>query len=325
MITSYSGYECVDVTGLSGFITGEILPKRDNRGDGSWRTMRYEDLLFLHEAYLERYYLAPAQPLEAPRGRKMSQNICGFFIGSGATFISQNRFLDKDFQIPSFRSGVRNLNDILTGPVGLVPYENLGPKTHPDANYLRKMYWNISRLSRTLTLFIPATVLGTTLTTKSTQIDENGNRNVYTSTTDLSGRTLTQDYFYAYRYMGGSACSYYEFSFSGDPTPVTKSWVGVATAVFIFRTYYRTQSVTTDYYDFVSVPCTVMNGAILPSINLATIAQTILSAHGIPYYSGPTYEPDIRNVHVYFNSSGIVVDHAFPAEIDSLNWNWQPT
>ena len=54
MLDDASRYECLDVAGLEGFITGGIMPERDLRNDGSWRAMKYEDLLFLKEAYLER-------------------------------------------------------------------------------------------------------------------------------------------------------------------------------------------------------------------------------------------------------------------------------
>ena len=54
MLDSASGYECLDMTGLDWAITGNIMPKRDAQKDGSWRAMKYEDLLFLKEAYQER-------------------------------------------------------------------------------------------------------------------------------------------------------------------------------------------------------------------------------------------------------------------------------
>lgn len=325
MINSASGYACVDVTGLSDFITGDIMPVRDIRGDGSCMALKYEDLLFLQEAYLERHDLSPPQQKATPPGRVLNNSIAAYFIGSGATFITQNYFVNKGIQIPSFQAGVSALGDVLTGPVGLVAYEGITSKTRLDADYLRKMYWNVSKLSRTRTLALPGTVLGTTLVATSTQTDSGGNNTTSTSTQSLSSVSLLSDSIYAYRYMGGTTCRYYEYSFSGNVTPVSASWVGTATAVFIMHTYYRTRSGTANYYDFVSAPCTVSNGSIFPSIDFAAIAQTVLAAHGISYFSGPTYEPDIYNVDVMFSNSSIVIDHDFPAEIDSLNWNWQPS
>ena len=52
MINSASGYECLNVTGLGSFITGAIMPTRQG---GAKRVLKYEDLLFLKEAWLERH------------------------------------------------------------------------------------------------------------------------------------------------------------------------------------------------------------------------------------------------------------------------------
>lgn len=54
MIDSASNYKEMDVSTLSGFISGGIFPVRKKKIDGSWRRLKYEDLLFLKEGKLER-------------------------------------------------------------------------------------------------------------------------------------------------------------------------------------------------------------------------------------------------------------------------------
>lgn len=54
MLDTASDYEQLDVAGLARFIKGDVWPVREVRGDGSWRAMKYEDLLFLLEAVRER-------------------------------------------------------------------------------------------------------------------------------------------------------------------------------------------------------------------------------------------------------------------------------
>lgn len=54
MLDDATDYERIDMTDFADFISGGVLPVRDNRGDGSWRALKYEDLLFLLESVHER-------------------------------------------------------------------------------------------------------------------------------------------------------------------------------------------------------------------------------------------------------------------------------
>ena len=53
MLDGSGDYDWVNVSGISD-ISGDVLPARDEAGDGSWQILDYEDYLFLLEAYYER-------------------------------------------------------------------------------------------------------------------------------------------------------------------------------------------------------------------------------------------------------------------------------
>ena len=60
----------------------------------------------------------------------------------------------------------------------------------------------------------------------------------------------------------------------------------------------------------------------MPSLN--GIAQQACSMHGIFYTTTPQHiTSGGGTIEVY--DSVLVIDHAFPAEVNSLNWDWQPT
>jgi hypothetical protein len=75
MLSSARDYTCLDLTGVEGFIKGDIYPVRKARGDGSYRALKYEDLLYLHEAKLKREnYANSTFEKQKPYGRNFSNS-----------------------------------------------------------------------------------------------------------------------------------------------------------------------------------------------------------------------------------------------------------
>lgn len=75
MLSSATDYTCLDLTGVEGFIKGDIYPVRKARGDGSHRALKYEDLLYLHEAKLKREnYGNSTFEKQKPYGRNFSNS-----------------------------------------------------------------------------------------------------------------------------------------------------------------------------------------------------------------------------------------------------------
>jgi hypothetical protein len=75
MLSSATDYTCLDLTGVEGFIKGDIYPVRKARGDGSHRALKYEDLLYLHEAKLKREnYANSTFTKQKPYGRNLSNS-----------------------------------------------------------------------------------------------------------------------------------------------------------------------------------------------------------------------------------------------------------
>lgn len=104
MLNSASDYEFLDMSGLEGYVKGEIFPKRSNK-----RLFKYEDLLFLQEGKLERKNWRPSEDEpekvkpysrfellgDAPRNKK------GFL---GATYLEDlnlSKFIDHKRRIES--------------------------------------------------------------------------------------------------------------------------------------------------------------------------------------------------------------------------------
>lgn len=180
MLNSAADYKCVDVTGLEGFITGNPMPKRDKKGDGSWRAMKYEDLLFLQEARCERanWIYDPDFIKEDPKGRIFSKtaikdvaDLSPFFRQNGdpLSYID-HPFLDKDKwndiplsgvdYAPAVQSTYRNVYSFLRNKYGasVAPSRNDLPENSfseesLNGDDIRSMFYAIKKLSRRIVSF----------------------------------------------------------------------------------------------------------------------------------------------------------------------------
>jgi hypothetical protein len=83
MLNSAKDYVMLDLTGLEGYVKGNVFPKVGNGKDCSY-PMKYEDILFLQEAQLERMkWRLGADEIAAegkivPRGRRIDGSVSGF-------------------------------------------------------------------------------------------------------------------------------------------------------------------------------------------------------------------------------------------------------
>ena len=159
MITSASGYECLDVTGLESFIDGSIMPVREAREDGSWRCLKYEDLLFLHEAWRERLAALDGEvpsSLENPYGRMLKKEKI-YAIANGICMVPNHaqsggwKYVTADVELPTSVTMVQQRN--IMEALGISYVEQLTtpgvPEAKLDAEYMQNAYRNIKRYSRT--------------------------------------------------------------------------------------------------------------------------------------------------------------------------------
>ena len=363
MLNSAADYKCVDVTGFpSGTFTGEVLPKRDNRGDGSWRAMKYEDLLFLQEAKQERlFWFKTQQTKVAPLGRKLDKyamkinanietnpgttpsstdDVSG--LGGGKWYVNKDTVLSVG--IESMRdTGYYSYDEMLKGYLSgkgasLITdsqFAVIGTDIRLSADDVRKAYFNLKKLKRTCykssTTFIDPNSSSSSTEQYETRYGDTGG----VQGSSLSYLDLLYWFEFEERRNSISRCVLHGFQYGFKDVITTLPYAKSAKLLLLVKTrvcnmvelsYFDTFEETNvrEYFDVVTCDCTVSNGAIhLPSIDTDSIASDILSSHSITRRTSVEYSlNDIAYVSVV--SHCFVVDHDFPAEIDSLNWNWQP-
>lgn len=318
MISSAIGYEWVNVAGLSSFITGDILPVRDNRGDGSWQRLKYEDLLFLMEAQLERanWRYAPSASV-TPLGRALNRTLTinqGIWPSASGWV---NEYLDREAAMPT---GIVATTSSATIPaacgIGAAPFA-----ARPANNYqrllaaddIRTMFYNVKLATRTVTS-VTAQDLATSWTGTT----------VYTQSDGSSGPPSNPFPSWGALWSHGNATRV------GSPYDVIsityKSQIATyphaSAATLLVKVYSFTSSSTVVWYDVVALPCSVTAGAVaVPS--LSGLAQQIAALHGLNYTTAPGYITT-GGGNISIADMALVVDHVFPAEINSVNWNWSP-
>ena len=338
MITSALGYRCLNVMNpdLSRFITGDILPVRIKRNDGSWRAKKYEDMLFLREAFLERMATAypqkyPVDASVAPYGR-----ICNFqnflysvfnpyvnsgFDISGTTYF--DHFVDPD------KSTTFDFIDVDDYPID-DELRNLGWTyfTYEEGKILNNFitiedaFWFTKRLKRGLygcnfsdlyTCVYTETLSGGSYDGYSTYDEGPWNGTLYKTEYDPNG-------------IKGSENIRVSFSANSPSVFSRVRWMAPASSgrvsVWLYRcrgTHFVNGSKVDEKTKLVSRP--VVNGKPVTDMNL--FISQLASACGYPYSQTPyhserdTYELKVLDVY-------LIIEHEFPAEIDSLNWNYVP-
>ena len=338
MITSASGYECVDVTGLSGFITGEVMPKRDNNGDGSWRTMRYEDLLFLQEAYLERkavcdetYY--PVDKSAKPKSRILYRTNFnnavyfpdGMIIGpNGVSYNPEYIDADKSTTFNSVDVTQTSIRDVLLS-LGFEFTMDAAPNSGRllSADDVRHAFWRTKKLKRSLFRMY---TLGGMYDCTYTHTYKGGPNDGYSNTWTAG---WTGELYYTVP-SNSIATNSRNLRVSFTPRTVSlprwrarastgrsSKWLYLCAA----KHSYRDGSIPSDtrykLYSF-----SAEDG--LPYSNMPYFISMLASSVGFPYDPSP-YEAGNDGYRLEVLDAAFITEHAFPAEIDSLNWNWQPS
>ena len=313
------------------------MPKRDNNGDGSWRAMRYEDLLFLQEAYQERYSACRGEILSAsPKTRaldalvfKNAANVAKSYIFGQAQGFDPQRNPDygefiENSKSSSFNFVETNATKIREALYGLgynITEEQTGVSGKKlDADDVRYAFWFTKKLVKTLRIVPIGSLYSATVTI--TAVDSEGHSSSNDPYVDPNFDGML--YWTEYATRVGSSNYRCTFSFKSAPQPVftpggysgsSCNWLYLLQA----RNKYKGSS--WDARRFLvsrnSGPRTYGAG------NLTLLTSSLASASGLTYNPSPYYS---ENESVDFSVLEIaeLTTHAFPAEIDSLNWNWQP-
>lgn len=317
MISSASGYKWVNVTPLSGFITGDIMPVRDNRGDGSWQRLKYEDLLFLMEAQLERanWQYAPSASVTPP-GRGLRRTVTlnqGIWPASSGWVLD---YLDRDAAMPTgLVSTTASASIPAACGIGAAPFAARPADGNPlklAADELRTMFYNVKLATRTVTSVtaqdLATSWMGTTVYTKSDGTSGSGDP------VDAWGEL------WGHGNATRVGSPYDVISITYKSTIATYPHASAATLLVKVASVLESSAET--WLDVVALPCSVTNGAVgVPS--LGGIAAQTAAAHGINYTTAPGYITT-GGGNISISGMALVVDHTFPAEINSINWSWTP-
>ena len=340
MITSASGYECLNVTNpdLSGFITGDILPVRDNRGDGSWRAMKYEDLLFLQESFLERKAICdelnyPVDKSAQPKSRILDRTAFDnavFFYDSmilnsgGSSYTAEFIDADKSTTFNSVDVTQTSIRDILLS-LGFGFTMDAAPNSGRllSADDVRHAFWRTKKLKRSL---FKMYTLGGMYDCTYTFTYKGGPNDGYSNT--WTGGWTGQLYYTLPSNTIASNSTNLRVSFTPRTVSLPRwrarastgrssKWLYLCEA----RHSYRDSSITPEtrykLYSF-----SAESG--LPYSNMPYFISMLASSVGFPYDPSP-YEAGNDGYTLSVVDAAYITEHAFPAEIDTLNWNWQPS
>lgn len=326
MLDAASKYEMLDVTGLEGFITGDVMPVRDLRGDGSWRALRYEDLLFLREALLEREAVVTSAVLSeniAPPGRcldRLAFNNAvefwqGYLLSQDTSDSDGLRFIDKDATFAastSYSTEQKSLVALVRGKtVDLLDASASGAGLSADC--VRRAYVNTLRLVRTFMAVSPFEVVTTTKT--DTTVREDGTRT--SNTVSVRGAATL---YATYPALRGSSSSV-RCSFSYHDLPSSR-WVSQSRWLYLIKvSRFDAGAVTPTDSSWLLLHRIGGNNRITAP-SLENVARTGASYYGTyqePYYC------EGGGVEVSLVGMGVIVDHCFPADVTSLGWSWQPS
>lgn len=350
MITSASGYECLNVTNpdLSGFITGDILPVRDNRGDGSWRAMRYEDLLFLQEAMAEREWAIRDDSIvvSSPKPRRIDDynfkncvnRTYDKYVLNIVGGITDGYYIDKD-KSPVFnftRTNATNIRDALSNlgygfsdPEQDITHKNITADDvrmafYRTKKYVRTVHYFTSNNTPTITAtedkyIFYASSGSPTHTTETIDWNIIGNYPLYYQSVRSTSITI-----------GSRSYRYSSFSYSNPPS---FRWPKQYGGPVIPQCYWLFLVEVDDWhpgsshtYNRFLVTKSAGNTS-FSSFGVSGIASTAANLAMVPYSDEPYETPESANhgVSIYVKEMAGIMDHTFPAEIDTLNWNWQPS
>lgn len=327
MLDSAEKYEVLDVTGLERFITGDVLPARDLRGDGSARALKYEDLLFLHEARLEREAVSSVSGVTvSPYGRRLNRFAFNSAAGTSSfssRIISPNATSDNGgwcfidpaatFAASTSYSTVQKSLTALVRDKSFSLLDTSASGAALKADCLRRAYANTLRLSRT---YRPVPASGTvTVTETTTYVQEDGTQS--SSSVTKEGATILYSTTPATRV--GSANVRCSFAYHDVPS---SRWVSQSRWLYLIEVARYDSEATPADCAWLLLSRVGGNNAITAP-NLENVARTGASYYGT--YNAAPYYCESGGVAVSLVMMGVVVDHSFPAEVKSLGWDWQPS
>ena len=326
MLNSATDYEYVNVTGLSSFIKGNILPVRMASANGSDMQIRYEDYLFLLEAYYERmnWDVVPSV-LVTPGSRAISgSNINGATIyqpGADAA-----GFVDPSFTIPTVLIGSSYAGTVKAA-MGIQDTSLENPQYSPTPRYLErnlvcKSYWNVKQCKRTIKAIQIADLATETKTT--TRVDSNSDAHPEGST---SGNFAGIIYSTGYATRVGSYNDRYTL-IPKQPLVAAAPYADSATLLLLCSGGVQPRGGTWQYsYCIFPISCTMSNGGIeTPAFDVNSMCSSIASYSGMSGYNSEPFYIYEEGYKIAIIAAAVVIDHDFPAEIDSITgWNWQPS
>ena len=314
MITRASDYEMWDMTGLSGYITGDVLPVRAVAADGSELAMRYEDLLFLQEAFLERYeVISTISGRATPKTRELSP---GNFLApstiGGPVFVDNTPSPTFNFvqtNATTIADALRTLGWSFTDAQQSISGKALG------IDDVRHAFWRSKKFTRT----VRTVGLGDCATVTRTTT------NVYSDGTVVQIGTDTyawdgELYSTAMDTIGSSANSRFSFSMKSTTGPRWapaggRRWLYLMEATHTHRgssaTVVRRLVTRTGTYSSLGDP--------------TLLTQQFASAVGMPWNSSPYYSANDGYAYRVLEVAQLT-DHNFPAEVNSVSgWTWTPS
>jgi hypothetical protein len=318
MITSSSGYECLDVSAYADMINGDILPARIAAGKDSSR-IRIEDFLFLREAYLQRLNwnveVSPVQPAVSRWIKLGDITRYGYFtsgtISSGRKWYPQDSTLRDDFVYGGTSGSMSfSVDDFVVGGDWGFVDDGLDWAVSGvlAKDVLLRRYNNMEQLSRVAPASFGLSSVIDSIAITSTTMNEQG-VTTGTSTNVVTSGFGNRDLYYCS--SGGN----YRAVITCKQNLLTAPWAKSAWLCVVMRVTHSSNG----GYVGLRFACPIANGVIhSPDINGA--CQRAAAAFGAPYFAGPTYSKD--NVRIRFQTLFLVVDNDFSAEVSSTGWKY---
>ena len=265
------------------------------------------------EGYLERAnWDTGASSVTTPGSRSLDEGDL-MAIMFAANTSPATEYIKNDITIPTAPTATTATATILDTLSASVPIEAATFERPLKPDEVRKMYLNLKRLTRT-----HKAVLNSDVATAWTQIM------TYTrsdGTTQVNPSADAWNNIFHHRKGSPRQGSTYQAitisynaSFGTFPY-ATAAWL-------LLKTDAYAEDAAAHFYDVTGVPCTVTNGAVsVPSVT--GIAQSICLAHGINSPTAPAYIQS-GGGQISILEYMLVVDNEFPAEVNSLDWNWSP-
>lgn len=336
MLNYVTDYKCVKMTDvdydLSGFISGSILPARTG---GSVLDLKYEDVLFLQEAYAERAnWRALPSPKITPLQRTLAA-INGFTdIGTPSNPAQEYAdFCDDDFNLGG---GIETITSTAswwqthtgTPVVASLTSQSIYPHTMLDIDEMRRAFYNVQRMQKTATALTNADIVSA-YTRHEANLYDGYNVDQGSITYQVDASTGS----FALYSKGGSrvqtwrkmtSVTYARHPLTFGPYPFV---TGAVLLVLL-----HSSGTNGSAYEIVPVTCTVYDGfqgttpglVEVPDFLTDSFLQSALVRRGSTLVDPPTWTQG-NNGSVSIYGFAMVLAHSFPADISPLNWGWTPS